>query len=399
MPTKITGDSAVDPQTGEAFVLQPEGSAEIAAAAASGIYLLVTMTFLWWLLFDTWSDHLYIFHRLFGDATKRATASKVFHLIAYCAIGGGLGGAVNGLRSLITWHAERRAFGWRFIWRYISLPPLGTTLALMVYAVLRGAVTAVGGTPSVTDGGPMPALAAFASGALAGYGSHRVFIWLDEQVAKLFAIESDGKVDVPSIIGLTKDEAQQKLIAANLVLGSIAAVEERDETKCDKVMSQDPASATKVASGTQVNVTIAAKPATSDGTSDPERDDERTVEAAPGAGVVSRSLQLLSGAQAAVAALDGAASEDAAAVEKRDQAREKLAALGAAVDEVRDSLRAAFVATQAAEARPDTTASGQANASLAVTVDRATARLPALESLAQEIEALRESVAERHAEG
>jgi hypothetical protein len=107
-------------------------------------------------------------------------------MVAYAAIGGGLGGVASGIRSVIYWHLELQAFGARFILRDLAHPWLGALLALIVYALMRAGFTVLSGNVSQPDNGSIQALWALSIGSLTGYGSHRVFAWLDDIVVRIF---------------------------------------------------------------------------------------------------------------------------------------------------------------------------------------------------------------------
>jgi len=156
--------------------LVPEKTWDIIAATFSILYLVVMLVVFSVLLFAVLANH------------SSHEDNPIYMLMAYTAIGGGLGAIVNGIRSFISWHADRQAFGRRYVWKYISLPLLGAALATMIYAFFRSGLVAFGGNFAPEDNFANQALAAFAIGALSGYGSHRVLKWLDEKVKKLFKI-------------------------------------------------------------------------------------------------------------------------------------------------------------------------------------------------------------------
>jgi hypothetical protein len=179
--------------------------------------------------------------------------------MAYTATGGGLGGVVNGIRGFIIWHPERKAFGWRFLWKYITMPLLGVILAPMVYCIVRSGIAAFGGNFTPSESFTIQALLAFAVGSLAGYGSHKVFRWLDEQVNKLFRITPIMEVKVPKLIGLTEEEAEATLKESNLKLGKIEKKVTSDPDKYDKVIDQNPSADLMIQRGRSINITIAIK--------------------------------------------------------------------------------------------------------------------------------------------
>jgi hypothetical protein len=221
-------------------------------ATLSMLYLLLALAFLSWLLFDTWIERNTFLSGLFRyDPTHERLNSSAFHLIAYTIIGGGLGGVVNGIRSCLIYY---HGFGRRYIWKYITAPWMGATLALIVYALIHSSIAVLGGvtTPAV---GTFQVLSNFAAGALAGYGSKDVFIWLDAQVHKLFKVTEQ----VPQLKGKTEEAAASRLHSANLEVGSVTKVPHKDEDKVGTVIEQAPSADVPIDRGDPVDITVATK--------------------------------------------------------------------------------------------------------------------------------------------
>lgn len=188
----------IDGQTGRSFAMTKEDWFDIVAAWFGIIYSIGVIVYLSWLLLDIWLD---IYSAWFLQPYKSLLIeqnSAVFKLIIYTAVGGGIGATVNNIRSFVQWHVERKAFGWRFVWKYISLPPLGMILAVMIYAIIRSGIVAFSGDFNESEANAATAFSAWATGALAGYGSHQVFIWLDDKVNSLFRVTKDTSVPVQS---------------------------------------------------------------------------------------------------------------------------------------------------------------------------------------------------------
>ena len=166
-------------------------------------------------------------------------------LIFYTAIGGAIGAAVNNMRSFIAWHAEERAFGWRFIWKYLAMPPIGGTLAVLVYGILQGGAALMTGASAPADGQvtAVSSLSAWPLGALAGYGSHNVFKWLDDKVNTLFKIDSK-QVAVPDAKGKSLEEAKQMVTDSQLKVGTITEAPASSD-QVGKVIAQSPAAGTR----------------------------------------------------------------------------------------------------------------------------------------------------------
>jgi hypothetical protein len=152
-------------------------------------YLVAMLAFLSWQLFDTWISR----YSLLTSVGYEIQRQQTLRLIAFTLIAGALGGVVNGLRSGLHYHKE---FDRRHMWKYLCAPWLGATLALFVYALLRSSISVLGGDVA---GGVSNAqvLSNFSVGALVGYGSKDVFIWLDHKVTKFFHIPAVGKTVKP----------------------------------------------------------------------------------------------------------------------------------------------------------------------------------------------------------
>ncbi len=178
-------------------------------------------------------------------------------MVVYTFIGGGLGGIVNGIRSFLFWHCEQIAFGRQFVWKYVTAPWVGSTLALIVYALIRGGIVVFGRNTTANASGIGQTLSYFAVGALAGYGSRDVFRWLDAQVSRLFKVGTGTKA--PILIGKTKEEAQDILKAANLKLGKVSEEPQEKEELVGTVIRQKPSPGLPIAAGESVDVTIAIK--------------------------------------------------------------------------------------------------------------------------------------------
>jgi hypothetical protein len=263
-PTTVTKRKIRDPQTGEEFEVLPEGPIDVTFAWISAFYSLAVIGYLGWVVVALLWQHYGP-----GAPVARITYPKTFldqlawlldsgdkgvsKLILYTAIGGAMGAAVNNLRSFITWHAERQAFGWRFIWKYLSLPPLGATLAVLVYGILQGGMAVFnGGRVSETS---VTSLSAWATGTLAGYGCHKVFKWLDDKVNSFF--KTDVKqVAVPDVVGKSLEEAQQMVRQAQLDVGSVSQQTTTTTEQIGKVLSQAPGSGTQIDCGSKVDLIV-----------------------------------------------------------------------------------------------------------------------------------------------
>ena len=145
------------------------------------LYLLLMLACLSWQLFDTWIGR----HSLLCQLGYKLQSQPTLRLIAFTLIAGALGGVVNGLRS--TLHHCNGGFDRRHTWKYLCAPWMGATLALFVYALLRSSISVLGGSEAGTVG-IAQVLSNFSAGALVGYGSKDVFVWLDAKVEKFFRV-------------------------------------------------------------------------------------------------------------------------------------------------------------------------------------------------------------------
>ena len=246
----------VDEQTGTPFELVPERWFDVVSAWLSAAYSLTVIGYLAYVVLDTWSGQYKVWPASLTSQLDKSISANVFKLIVYTAVGGGMGAAVNNIRGFVSWHAERQAFGWRFIWKYIALPPLGATLAVLVYGILQGGMAVFNGGNVGGTGAAITSLSAWATGTLAGYGSHKVFIWLDEKVNSLFKVDVRPTTKVPDLAGKTEDEAKKALEDAKLKLGQKTEQEATNPALVGKVVAQEPASGTEIACDSKVNIAI-----------------------------------------------------------------------------------------------------------------------------------------------
>jgi hypothetical protein len=238
-----------DAQTGKEFKVIHEGQIDIVFAWISAAYSLAVIVLLTWLVLNV------KYGQPVFESLAKIVAGSTSKLIFYTAIGGAIGAAVNNLRSFIAWHAEEQAFGWRFIWKYLAMPPIGGTLAVLVYGIIQGGAAVMTGA-SAGDGQTtaLSSLSAWATGALAGYGSHNVFKWLDDKVNSLFKIDAK-QTTIPDVKGKLLEEAKQMLIDAQLKIGDVTEVTASSD-QVGKVTAQTPAAGNKVDCGSEVDLTL-----------------------------------------------------------------------------------------------------------------------------------------------
>jgi len=229
-------------------------------ANAAILYLLFTLGFFSWLLFDTWVNAHTLFRVVgyWGDQLE-LLKTELFHLVAYTVIGGAIGGIINGLRSALLYYGT---FNRHYFWKYIAAPWMGAALALIGFAILRSTVAIFGGDGSNAAAGTPQFLANFGLGALAGYGSKDVFIWLDEQVSKLFAV----KKPTPDVTGQPQPVAESQIQSGKLAVGATATTPAKTPEEEGVVVDQVPAAGTPIDLGKSVDIVVAAK---SDGETPP----------------------------------------------------------------------------------------------------------------------------------
>jgi hypothetical protein len=222
------------------------------AAILCLLYLLLALFFFSWLLFDTWIKR-YTLPRLVGY-NLTSSDGPTFHLIVYTMIGGSIGGIVNAIRSCLLYY---HGFDRQYVWKYITAPWMGATLALLVYALIHSSVTVFSGTTTTGNTSTAQALSNFAAGALAGYGSKDAFIWLDDRVHRIFRVTQL----VPDVKGKTEESAISRLHAANLELGKVTKEPHEDENQVGTVIDQAPAPEAPIDRGEPVDITVATKKA------------------------------------------------------------------------------------------------------------------------------------------
>lgn len=227
-------------------------NADHSTAAICTIYLLLMLAFFGWLLFDTWIGN-HTLARILGYDPARLNNATGFRVVAFTIIAGGLGGAIDGIRSVLN-HCE--TFNRKYRWKYISVPWMGCTLGLLVYALLRSSVAVLGGNVSSNGVGSTQVLANFAAGALAGFESKDVFIWLDDRAHKIFQVQVPE--NVPNVPGKPQEVAASRLEAAKLELGEVSKVQQKNGKRAGMVIDQSLPPDTPIDRGQSVDITVAA---------------------------------------------------------------------------------------------------------------------------------------------
>jgi hypothetical protein len=218
------------------------------AAVICILYLMSLLAAFSWLLFDTWIGNYFLLRALRYDLVALDKTS--FRVVAFTVIAGGLGGIINGLRSTLNYY---NGFNQRYAWKYLTAPWMGVTLALFVYALIRSSIVAFGGSANTTNVETPQILTNFAAGALAGYGSKDVLVWLDAAVHRIFQIQEK----VPDFTGKSQGAAISRLQAANLELGEISRVAPRNGKAAGTVVGQSPLPQAPIDCGEAVDLSVA----------------------------------------------------------------------------------------------------------------------------------------------
>ena len=175
-------------------------------------------------------------------------------------MGGILGGIVNEARSFMLWHCDCGAYGRRYVWKTLIAPWIGAILAMFVYALVQSGIAVVGGEFATEEMNIKQILSIFALGALAGYGSRKVFVWLDAQVNKVFKLpkkkENDLYSQIPDVINKSRDEAEKILKGVELKLGKTTEKETDKEKKVGFILDQHPDPGFLVKKGSKIDGTI-----------------------------------------------------------------------------------------------------------------------------------------------
>lgn len=253
-----TGKFAADEFTGKAYEIESEGLVDIAFVTLGFLYLIAMFVFLGWQIIETFIGKNFIASWIDGRSASYLNR-PLFKLITCAVFAGGLGGAINGIRTCIFWHPEKKGSSWRFIWKYLTLPLQGAFLAGIVYAFANSGIAVISGEFKTNGDFTIQAFTAFAIGAISGYGSHEGFKWLNARVHKLFKTIPAGKVIVPELKDQDETKAKELLESLKLKLGNIGSEGTTDEAKIGKVIRQQPISGLMITEGASVDVVMGKK--------------------------------------------------------------------------------------------------------------------------------------------
>lgn len=182
-----------DPVSQTTFAVVREGPFGAACAVGAFVWSIAVVVFLLWELVDIWSGRFLLLGWA-GFDPRLCAASTTFRQLAYLVVGGALGSALSGIRSLIFWHCGHRAFEPRFLWRYLTGPLSGAALSLLVQALVRAGTAVLGADLGAASGGGRSEMMLFAVGMLSGYGAEQVTRWLDDHVRRLFRVSGEPSV-------------------------------------------------------------------------------------------------------------------------------------------------------------------------------------------------------------
>ncbi len=251
---------AIDEQTGRVFEIRHEERADRTVAILSIIYLIVLILFFLWQLFDIWVGK-FTLARIFGYINTGALKDSSILICIYTFIGGALGGIVNEIRAFLYWHCDNEAYGRSYLWKALVAPWLGGTLGIFVYFLTRSGIALFTGEFVPTAKTVEQSVPMFTIGVLAGYGSRKVFVWLDTQVNRLLATKKDKETSdkyarVPSLIGMSQDEAKRKLEEVKLRLGDVSLSPTENKNVIGKVIRQSVKPELWLENGAAVDITV-----------------------------------------------------------------------------------------------------------------------------------------------
>ena len=248
----------IDEQTGRVFKVIKEKTPDKIAAIISIVYLLLMALFFLWKLIDIHINKYTLIKMLLGPGVTNDLDLSQFKIIIYCFIGGALGGITKEIRSFIFWHCEKIAFGRQFIWKTLIAPWLGAILAFFVFTIFRSGIALFGAEYTTNKNITREVVSTFALSILSGYGTHKIFIWMDANVSKLFKTfdKSKTSIKVPLLLGKTIEEAEKILDDNNLIIGKISSEKHQNKNYKNKIINQEPATGKTVSMGEKINITI-----------------------------------------------------------------------------------------------------------------------------------------------
>jgi hypothetical protein len=157
------------------------------------LYYVILLIFSIWFVLDAFSGKFTLIG-LFGVDMSTILDENAAQLkaIAFTVVGGFLGSALYGIRTLFNVYAKgEKEYDPRWLPKYFTLPWEGAGLSIVVLALFRGGVAAFGGSVA-TDPSEVNNFTTFATGALVGYGTRDVVGWLGGIVSSMFPEQADS---------------------------------------------------------------------------------------------------------------------------------------------------------------------------------------------------------------
>lgn len=150
------------------------------------IYLNLSLLVWGWVLLDVSTGTLHTIRWLGLVLPDDQAYVSLLRLAFYAAIGGAIGGIVYGMQNLWK-HATAGEFRIVFAGDYVFRQFGAATLAVVVFALVRGGIlTALGTDPSTATTTTASTFSSFAIGFLSGFGSYQVINKLDELIKQAF---------------------------------------------------------------------------------------------------------------------------------------------------------------------------------------------------------------------
>jgi len=156
------------------------------------LYLNISLIVWGWVLLDISTETFNTLKWLRITVPKNLEFYAILKLVFYAAIGGAIGGIVYGMQNLWK-HATKGNFKIVYAGDYVFRQFGAATLAVMVFALIRGGIlTALGTDPTTASTNVASSFSALAIGFLSGFGSYQVINKLDELIKQAFGVSSSN---------------------------------------------------------------------------------------------------------------------------------------------------------------------------------------------------------------
>jgi hypothetical protein len=165
--------------------------------AILAIYLNVCLLLWGWVLLDVSTGTLNIVKWFGLTLPVDSQYVTLLKLAFYAAIGGAIGGIVFSMQNLWK-YVTKGKFKIVFAGDYFLRQFGAATLAVVVFALIRGGIlTALGTDPATSSTTVTASFSAFAIGFLSGFGSYQVIRKLDELIKKAFGKSDEQEEQDP----------------------------------------------------------------------------------------------------------------------------------------------------------------------------------------------------------